>query len=158
MSKILKFYRGEAPNTDGLLFDATVNLTDRQMEIGHQWVQWMFPLPEPSKAHPSSPVMSSDDIAAFVSTPELQVRARRALDRFQLFLANTTAWRRDRDHNHLRITRVIRFLSVIGMAEDAKAFCDWAIQTWENANPGPLPVQTHRYWTEALKAHPEWLN
>lgn len=151
MSIILDFYRGTGTGA-GRTFEQVIALDDFNLERAHDWVQWAFPLPEPSKAQPKSPVMTEADIEAFKNDLELRARVGQALARFTLFLSRTHDWRDRYDHNHLRITRVLRFLTLIGMQGEAQTL----YQMLTKEHPG-LPGKTEWYWQEAMKETPEWL-
>ena len=113
----------------------------------------MFPLPEASKMQPKSPVAEQGDFDAIGTDPVLKMRMMAALGRYIAFLDRTTQWRQPRDHNHLRITRVIRCLGFCGLNDAAFEFCEYA-----KHEVGKLVgKETVWYWEEALKRHPAWL-
>jgi len=151
MSAILDFYRG-AGTGGGRTFDQILALDDFLMERVHDWLQWGFPLPEASKAQPKSPVLTPEDIEAFKVDPELQAQVRLMQARYTLFLHNTTDWKDRYDHNHLRITRVLRFLTLIGMQSEAQTL----YQMLTAEHPG-LPAKTEWFWQEAMTLEPAWL-
>jgi hypothetical protein len=86
-------------------------------EETHDFIQWLFPLPEPSRAVPSSPVATREDFLELESNPFLRMRSTVATARFLTFLDNTQKWRCASDHNHLRITRALRSLRLSGRFE-----------------------------------------
>lgn len=149
MSAILDFYRGTLKGE--LTFHDILQESDEFWEKCHNHIQWMFPLPEPSKAQPASPVATQGDFDQIAGDPVLKMRVLAALGRYIAFLDRTTAWRRGKDHNHLRITRVIRCLCFCGLNDAAYEFCEYAKATAE------VSRQTMWYWDEALKRNPAWL-
>ena len=70
-----------------------------------------------------------------------------------MFLDRTTQWRRAKDHNHLRITRVLRSLCFCGLNDVAFDFCDYA----KHEVGKVVGKETCWYWDEALKRNPAWL-
>ena len=124
---------------------------DEQLEDVHDYVQWLFPVPEPSAAEPDSPVLTPADIEALRGEAE-RATALRALARLRSFHAGSTEWQQPFDHNQLRITRILRFLSVVGLNAEARAFFDWA-----STRPGARFGNAPWYWREALEARPAWL-
>ena len=54
-----------------------------ELEFNHDYIQWLFPLPEPSGANASAPLLSKDDIAAFASDESLR---KALLQSFELML------------------------------------------------------------------------
>ena len=153
MSDILNFYRGKGYDDGGRTFHEVLQADDTFWDECHNFVQHCFPLPEPSKMQPQSPVATQDDFNAIAENPVLKMRVMAALGRYIQFLDRTTQWRQARDHNHLRITRVIRCLCFCGLNDAAFEFCEYA-----KHEVGKLVgKETIWYWEEALKRHPAWL-
>lgn len=155
MSQIIDFLKGEGKDNEGRkladYFDEFAN--DEWWENCHGHIQFLFPLPEPSKAQPSSPVAEQSDYDVIEMEPVLKARMLSSLGRFILFLDRTTQWRRARDHNHLRITRVLRCLCFCGLNDVAFDF-----NRYVQAEVGRIVgKETCWYWDEALKRHPAWL-
>jgi hypothetical protein len=152
MSAIFDFYLDRGLGA-GRTFHQVLSLSDDELENNCDWVQWMFPLPEPSKMQPDSPVATQDDYNIIAQSPELKMRVLAALGRYLAFLDRTYKWHRPKDHNHLRITRVLRCLCFCGLNDPAFEFCEYA-----KAKVGAtVGKQTVWYWEEALKRHPAWL-
>jgi hypothetical protein len=148
---IIDFLRGDEPNQDGLTLFDMLDFDDDEFESGHTHIQWMFPLPEPSKAQ--SPVAEQSVYDAISMDPVLKARMLASLGRFILFLDRTTAWRAARDHNHLRITRVLRCLCWCGLNDPAYDFFEYV-----KAEVGSIVGKTTLwYWSEAMKRNPAWL-
>ena len=153
MSKIIDFYQGVGTDAEGRTFYEALAMTDQQMEAGHHWIQWAFPLPEASKKQPTAPVATQDDLNILATQPVAKMRVLVALGRFIQFLDQTQEWRRPRDHNHLRITRVIRSLALVGHNDVAYEFAEYV-----KAVVGKVVgKEVIWYWNEALKRHPAWL-
>ena len=152
MSQIIDFFEGRITHPSGRTFDQILALDDEALERAHDIVQWIFPLPEPSKANPRAPFLSPEDLAEFRANPALRLQVRRAAHTFAGFYALTDDWKRSRDHNHLRITRIIRCLTLVGEHDYARRLYDFAV---ENT---PLVLDsTKKYWEEALNENPAWL-
>jgi len=152
MSQITDFYSGKF--TIGL--DSLTDIiyrNDAWWEHGHDFIQWCFPLPEASKAVPLSPVATQEDFDCIAESPTLKMRMVALLGRYVTFLESTEKWRRKEDHNHMRITRVLRSLSYCGLNDVAYDFLQYV-----KAQVGHIvPSRTVWYWDEALKRSPAWL-
>jgi hypothetical protein len=48
-SRLLAFYRGQAPDDAGRWLKDIWEWDDEQLETTHDFIQWLFPLPEPSR-------------------------------------------------------------------------------------------------------------
>ena len=115
----------------------------------HDYIQWLFPLPERSAFNATAPLLGPADIEAFQS-PTLQAALGRSLARMQSFYRpeRRAGWLSPGNHNLLRITRIIRCLTVLGQGPAAGSFLD-AILKLEGAADIAGPV-TLRYWRGAL--------
>ena len=153
MSAILDFYNGVGTDNKGRYLSDYDSQTDQWWESCHNHVQWAFPLPEPSKAQPESPVASDSDYEAISRDPVLKARMMAMVGRYILFLERTSPWRLSMDHNHLRITRVIRCLCLCGLNDMAFDFCEY-VKAVAGKAAGKTTVY---YWTESLKRNPDWL-
>lgn len=152
MTPIVAFYSGEGMDAQGRYLHDYLHFTHGEMESIHDWVQWAFPLPEPSGAQPQAPVLTTEDLEVFRTRSTFQQKAKALAGYYMEFLEGTTMWRRDFDHNHLRITRVLRFLVLIGSDRDALHFLLKVVKLHLYATESSL-----QYWMEALKENPAWL-
>ena len=89
MSAILDFYRDEkgVPNPSGYShFDIVHNWSDDDWEGIHDFIQWVFPLKEPSQFNPEAPLLTDEDIAIFKADDELRGAVEASVHRFFKFL------------------------------------------------------------------------
>jgi hypothetical protein len=168
MSLVLDYYRGQETDTDGRLLTEILAWPDGAFEAGHGLIQWLFPLPEPSKFSSEAPVLTEQDIAAFKSDPVLQANLMRSFKRILTFLGlalsgdgqvvegqNFTArvsdvWTNP-NHNWGRISRILRSLMLLGMEAQAHAFYQ-RLDAIYSSKKFPISADTFRHWTEAVGA------
>lgn len=155
MSRIIAYYECLGADGAGRTLDDVLSRDDEFIEDSHDFIQFLFPLPEPSAFAPDAPLLTPEDIARFKSDPFLPDRVRLALRRMRMFYERTTAWRRAHDHNHLRITRILRFLTLVGLTAEAEEFHAWLIGV--AMGDGEISMNTAWYWVEALNDNPAWL-
>ncbi|KAI9801501.1 MAG: hypothetical protein M1833_002733 [Piccolia ochrophora] len=184
---LIRFY--EQPNGGqdfrGRTLSGILRWSDVELERSHDYVQTLFPLPESSPFQPRAPVVDRLTFDAFQSRSELRSRLRescaRMLEFYGFELSTQTSqdrvdvvpaanfpnasyvWRRRFGHNHLRITRVIRSLRILGLEKEAEAFfqallkiarrelsvSDRSIMYWTRAAERPLhiaPEEDHESW------------
>ncbi|KAI9856762.1 MAG: hypothetical protein M1813_008799 [Trichoglossum hirsutum] len=146
MASIIHFYDPTVRAKDyrGRTLDYILSWPDSQLEAYHDYIQILFPLPESSPFNDGAPVINRTTFEAFRSRPELRARLKESFLRilkffgFELanvsdakgfrvspapnFISASRRWFRPFDHNHLRITRVIRCLRVLGLEDEAVAF------------------------------------
>jgi hypothetical protein len=172
MSRIVDFYRGETRHPLGVSIETIWEWDDRQLEYEHTCIQWLFPLREPSRAVPGSPTITAAEVGELRSDPELRERVLRS---FRLMLgfygfamrpaadpaggltisqagdfdAKSRRWLTTANHNHLRITRILKSLCILGLQHEA---LEWfsALQRVYVANADIIGRTTYEYWREAV--------
>lgn len=145
---VLAFLEGEGPDAGGrTIFDALA-LDDATLERTHDVVQWLFPLTEPSGAVPDAPVLTPDEARAILDSVMAQCALAAATDRMERFYRDTHDWLMPSDHNHLRITRIIRSLRLLRGDGEADAFRDMILARVE-ATRAPINARSRGYWTTA---------
>src|SRR6202034_1792343 len=119
---IIGFYSGTEPDHRGRYLHEIQKWTDDQLESVHDFIQWLFPLPERSGANPVAPVLDENAIQTFRNSAQMKERLRRAFLRMLTFYGLTWTeariarapdfakhaenWLWPGNHNHLRITRM----------------------------------------------------
>ena len=145
---LTRFLEGQGTDHAGRTLEAVLAFDDAELERRHDFIQWLFPLPEPSRAVPGSPVLASADIAALRASAAAQANLRRAGERMLAFYAATSAWRAPFDHNHLRITRIIRSLRLLAGDAAADGFRN-ALLARVEADRIPVNPTSLRFWRDA---------
>ena len=59
--RLLLFLEGSGPDGDGRFIEEVLAFDDSQIEHVHTFIQWLFPLTEPSRAQPQSPVLAEGE-------------------------------------------------------------------------------------------------
>lgn len=143
---IIEFYRGSGVDGAGRTIEEVLSFTHDQMEEVHDYIQWLFPLPEPSQWQPQSPILTEAELEVFRTDKDVRRRVLEAYGRWTDFAERTvTEWKIPLDHNHLRITRIIRFLNLVGFNARAELLHRWASRLI-------VPPETRRFWDNALKS------
>ena len=86
MSRLTEFYRGQPPDNRGRTLADLWAFSDDRMEAVHDFIQWMFPLREPSQFNPEAPLLTDADVAEFRADPAMPRALRRSFERFLAFL------------------------------------------------------------------------
>jgi len=139
---IIKFYQGE-PNTNGRTLQEIWKWDRFNLEHIHNYIQWMFPIIEPSYFNRETPKLTQEDIDKFHEDNTLKTNLIRSLMtilefwglkidleenneiivcRSINFETNKECWVEPKNHNHLRMTRVIHCLKILGLEKCAQAF------------------------------------
>ena len=147
--RILAFLSGAGRDGRGRRLDEVLAFDDRRLEAVHDYIQWLFPLPDASRAVPDSPVLDDAEAAAIRTDATARAGLRAALARMSAFYRDTGGWLVPADHNHLRITRIIAATRDLLGAAEADAFHDLVIR--RNAEAGsPVSKTSLLYWSRAL--------
>ena len=147
-ARVLAFLEGEGVDGRGRTIFGVLGMDNAALEQTHDFIQWLFPLPEPSNAVPDAPVLTAAEIEAIRNSTMAQCAMAAATDRMEAFYLTTPAWLRAHDHNHLRITRIIRSLRLLRGDAEADAFRD-AILSFVEATRAPVSARSLGYWTTA---------
>jgi hypothetical protein len=75
-TRVIGFYSGEEPDHRGRYLHEIQQWTDAQLEAVHDFIQWLFPLPEPSGFNAAAPILTRESIQEFRTGPELQQKLR----------------------------------------------------------------------------------
>src|SRR5262245_38928693 len=71
-SEIVGFYRGTGTDHSGRRLDEILQWDDGALERVHDYIQWLFPLDEPSGANWRAPLLNGDDVAEFAADASLR--------------------------------------------------------------------------------------
>jgi len=146
--RVLAFLQGEGVDGRGRTLFEVLAFDDAALERHHDFIQWLFPLDEPSAAVPDAPVLTEAEVAAIRESTLAQCAMAAATDRMDRFYRRTDHWLRPHDHNHLRITRIIRSLRLLSGDAAADAFRDAVLWRVE-ATRAPVSARSRGYWTTA---------
>lgn len=183
--RLIQFYDPilNAPDDEGRTLTSILSWSDNRLEYCHDYIQQIFPLPERSPINPSAPIISRQIFAAFRQRADLRGRLRHSFIRIlafygleqrlaaaasgkiedvvltvvkaQSFDKGSRRWVTWFDHNHLRITRIIRCLRVLGLGQEARAFYSQLKSVYE-AYGGRISQKSFTFWTRAAR-RPLWL-
>lgn len=97
---------------------------------------------------PDSPVLTEDEATAIFGSSMAQCTLAAATDRMAAFYGANDHWLRAEDHNHLRITRIIRALRRLRGDDAAEAFKTYILAVVENTG-APISTRSRGYWATA---------
>ena len=149
MDRLIAFWTGVETNQSGHRLRAILDANDDWLEYNHDWVQWLFPLPEPSLAVPESPVLTPLTVACIRNNVEIKALYWEAVGRVSSFYSNTDVWLRYTDHNHKRITRILRSMKLVLGWADAMLFYEHIKSLTELAG-NPVSPHNTSFWDKEL--------
>lgn len=163
MHPLIAFYSGEGTDHRGRTFNGILAFSNTELESCHDYIQWLFPLRDPSPYNPEAPVVTPEVVQVFRDSHELQQRLHKALLRmmhfysmvlketpqgFELLLpANpqTLHWMTADNHNHRRLSRILASLKIMGL--DAHVTALWqGLQKLAVQYPQAISSATVTHW------------
>jgi hypothetical protein len=166
---LIDFYRGTAANTDGVSLKEIWGWTDEQLEDVHTYIQWLFPSTRPSDFNSNAPILNKETIEAFRQDPLLKSHVLRSFYRMLTFYglqwnerngtitrasncsSRESVWLTHGNHNFLRITRILAFLSHLKLKVVAKAFLAILADISQKEGKGIISSKTLDFWTKAVQ-------
>lgn len=169
-SQLVAFYRGDGRDHRGRSLSDIHAFDVHELEIHHDYIQWLFPLPEPSGANAEAPLLSKEDIAAFESDKSLRkalLQSLRMMMRFygldlwegrpyiriargSSFAERRHVWLTPGNHNFLRISRMLRSLTLLGLGAYATALLK-CLEDIYGKEASTIGNTTMEYWRRAVK-------
>ena len=116
---------GEAPDSKGRYYEDYINQSHLQLEISHDYIQYMFPTDIPSR-YVNTPIISMDEAYILGQNETVRMNLYLATRRMIWFFNKKKIWHRH-DHNFKRISRILRCLRIFGLDDDADLFYDFAV-------------------------------
>lgn len=147
MSQIVDFYRDEcswnpdAPKAHPLgytLFDIVHNWSDREWENDHDFIQWLFPLKEPSEFSDLAPILTDEDIAFFQADSKLRDVVFESYLRFLKFLGMTCKF--DEAQQKWVTKRLVANQVGIGEEFFTQSYVDSKMEVWKIPNHNWLRI------------------
>lgn len=146
--EIVGFLEGKTPDHRGRILAMILQQTDHQAETMHDYIQWLFPLDEPSRSVMGAPVLNELDIEDIRQSELAQQNLVKSASWFLGFLGRNDRWITRYDHNHLRITRVIKSLRLLASDEAADEFRDKVI-VLAGDNLNLVDEEARDFWNSA---------
>lgn len=171
VTHLTSFLAGERPDAAGRMIGEIWAKPETWLESRHDFIQWLFPLPEPSGANLDAPLLGPADAREIAARADLRDALIRSLDtmmrlygivrqgdtfiRTPAFPGPYRHWLGPIDHNHLRFTRMLRCLALCGLGDMAAGLrrllydiaATEAVGSWSTAL---------RYWREAGLPPSDW--
>lgn len=159
--RLLAFYRGEATTDRGYTIPMILGWADDTWEDVHDFIQWVFPTAQQSMFNPDAPLLTPALVKLWAADPLLAENLELVFARWLRFVGverdaggefhfaarpNPDVWG-GRNHNWLRITRVLDCLRTLHRADDARRLGEFLVTA--AAPKCGVGEDTLRYWRGA---------
>ena len=134
------------------------------LEAQHDYIQWVFPLSEPSKFNPDAPLISQEFLSRLDEVkPKMLLMYNRMLEFYglayrengpeysqneQLVAIRPLTWLDPKNHNVLRLTRIMTSLSLVGLTSHAIGLQEFLLEQIKGKKEFEV---TEKFWREAIK-------
>jgi hypothetical protein len=158
---LISFYLKESPNSDGRWLEEIWEWPDEDWEFEHDFIQHLFPLDTPSSFNADAPILDEAAIMEWNQDGLLQHNLRQSYKRwlqfcgvervegkFQLVDRKPNVWG-GFNHNWLRITRVLRCLTLLGLQDEANEFFA-LLKELRDSGAVAINDNSFRYWQKAV--------
>ena len=166
MNRLLAFYYGSHPDSHGRMLAEMLRQDDDWLEVCHNYIQWLFPTKEYSRVTPDAPTLAKESIDAFHSDELLRNHLRAALTRILSFYGLQLAagdvvkgtnwgerkpnWFTENTHNSLRITRILKSLSALGLTAEAKSLQSTLLELCDVEPDCGIDETAKKFWRDAV--------
>jgi Opioid growth factor receptor (OGFr) conserved region len=167
---IVRFYSHESTDDRGRSLRQIWEWDHGRLEGVHDYIQWLFPLREPSAVNYTAPLITDSTVTAFAGNAALRDNLKRSfelmLDFYGLalvdgvkgpevvatgtFESRSRTWLTPGNHNHLRLTRILTSLRTLGLRDYSVALFERLAAIYES-NPGSVSPITFQYWQRAMQ-------
>jgi len=179
MSTIIDFYDGVGTDSEGRTLEYILSQNLEWMEYNHDFIQWVFPLKKPSNFNADAPLLTDEDIKLFMKSSTRVDNLMSAVTKFLYFLgieqtlgpynrpsktpldkayfAEGRTFDKQKytwfefNHNSLRITRLLKFMVLLGLNQFAADLLEFMKQTADQ-HKVKLNETALSYWEKAVKA------
>lgn len=163
MNTLIGFYTSQLTDHKGRYIEDIWTLSPFWLEHTHDYIQWLFPIPEAGRFNEFAPLLGETERGAFASSETLRTNQRHSLDVMLTFFGlircedvikplaelnlHNHIWLKRDGHNHLRISRIIRSLHLCHQPVLAAAFQQAVIEL--GTTHGVVSEHSKEYWRAA---------
>ena len=145
---LITFLKDQEPDFNVRFLSDIWNFRDIDIERNHDFIQILFPLEIRSNNTSHHYYIDSPELLSDLINDDLvKENIIKSSKWFLKFLSRNEHWRKSQDHNHLRITRIIKCLRLIISDEEADNFYDDVLELLGNNNL--INKRTLEFWSEA---------
>lgn len=158
------FYKGEGKDIEGRKIEEIWAFSDKNKESAHNYIQWLFPATERSAFYSGAPLLTNQLIEELKCDPEFRksleisfhtmllfygfkMRSDGVIARTHHFKEKSKNWLTPGNHNHRRITRILKCMRLFGFEAETQAFYNRLKKTYQQY-PKQFHPETIKFWDE----------
>jgi hypothetical protein len=121
-SHIILFLKGKCPDYKGRTLIQLRCMAHHRIEKAHDVVQWMFPSDIESQYCKDAPLLTPEDIETMKTDATIKNNIKLSFERMFRFYEKDDSWITWKNHNFLRITRILRCLWLVELTHEYVRF------------------------------------
>lgn len=163
--KIVLFYLEQGNDHKNRSLKKILSVSNYELEITHDYIQWLFPLSEASNYNINAPIVTENTIMEFennsILVDNLKKSFYRMLDFYGLeiddedeiypsynyFDVRSKIWLTKNNHNYLRLTRILKSLKLLGLKKYSHKLCECLIS--DCIPKQNITEENIKYWVKA---------
>jgi hypothetical protein len=146
---VVSFLTGESADAHGRTIEAVLQQDDEWLEKEHNYIQWLFPLLDESEQVHDAPVLSPEEVELLRQSDAALGNQQQAVERMMHFYTNNDHWLTTMDHNHLRITRILKSVQLLQSLVAAEAIYNRLMERVHQAGD-PIDPKNIAFWTDVV--------
>ncbi|MFE1746394.1 opioid growth factor receptor-related protein [Coleofasciculus sp. H7-2] len=168
---LVAFYLSQRPDSEGRMIDDIWSWNYEKLERIHDYIQWLFPLKDKSGYNPNALVLDDEVVQAFRTDALLKTRLQKSFKimlRFYGLKCNEgninniqitksdkyqdrkRTWIEPLNHNYLRIARILKCLTTLGLENYAQAFFK-CLDNIYSEDSQKIGSDTYAFWKRAIE-------
>jgi hypothetical protein len=172
MDTLVAFYRGERADAAGRHLDDIWEWSPAKLEETHDYIQWLFPLDQPSHVNPAAPIVTAETRRAFEWDDTMRDRLMRSfwlmlgfyglehrdtpdgpiVTRGAAFAERSKVWLQPGNHNYLRLSRIMKSMRLLGLEFEAAALYACLESIRQDEGRTTIGADTAKFWRDAAGA------
>ena len=147
-SRLVAFLEGSGTDSQGRRLSDVWQFDNDEIEHTHDFIQWMFPLRDASGSNLIAPTLLASDIEAIQSSVQCRQNLEKSSTWILAFFERTEEIFQYTNHNHLRVTRIIKSLRLLHSDQLADQFKQ-AVLAMIQAKGARINPITVAFWLES---------
>ena len=147
-SSLVAFLEGSETDSQGRRLSDVWQFDDDEIDHTHDFIQWMFPLHDVSGSNLTAPTLLESDIEAIQSSMQCRQNLEKSSTWILAFFERTEEIFQYTNHNHLRVTRIIKSLRLLHSDQMADQFKQDVLAIIQERQARINPV-TVTFWLES---------
>ena len=163
---VLDFYIGRGKDAAGRRLEDIWRFSNEDLEENHDYIQWLFPLTDRSAFNPRAPILDEATIDRFRADESLRRNLERSLEvmldfyglelagdrigRASNFAERSANWLTSFNHNFLRLTRILKALTLLGLGVRAGQLFE-CLEDIYSTHGRVIGERTMSFWRRAVE-------